>query len=402
MALIGGLLAAAGRFLGKLANMALGWASVLLFGRVPQHKQSLLTLITVGSIGWVVTLVGIVSPDVGTLLIAAIPRPAFIDEGLVRLAMLGVVLVLPIVIGVLVVLILDTDRRPTGKGLVGQVLRGYLYAPVLAITLVALVGIAILRKLQALARRWEDSHVAVIVKPGGYERVVRDAERALADAGIDVRRTPAPKALTVPPRLLAAVGGAAVADLVPDELVSLAARGLSILVYPSDLAFQGEKPVVARARAAVVARLTETEAYLTSSAETQAIEDRLAGMARSGMADPALFREIDETLARLTVPPEDWEILYRLRLQVENELRLPDASQPATGAPATQAWAEMSGPAMPEPEGSGPGTSHPRRRVALARVSWPLAVLFLFVAAIAVRLGSQRRGEPGSGPFQPA
>ena len=221
MAIIGGLFAALGRFAGKLVTMVLGWASVLLFGRVPQKKQSLLAMITLGSIAWVAALVGVIVPDVGAFLLAAIPRPEFIDELWIRLAMLAVAIVLPLVIGFLTILVLDEARRPKGLGLVVQVLRGYLYAPVLAVMLVVLAGIALWRKGTALARRWQDAHVAVIVKPGGYERVVRDLERALSDAGVGVHRAAAPAALTIPPKLVAAVGGAAVAALVPDELISL-------------------------------------------------------------------------------------------------------------------------------------------------------------------------------------
>jgi len=236
MAIIGGLFAALGRFAGKLVTMVLGWASVLLFGRVPQKKQLLLAMITLGSIAWVAALVGVIIPDVGSFLLAAIPRPEFIDELWIRLAMIAVAIVLPLVIGFLTILVLDEARRPKGLGLVVQVLRGYLYAPVLAVMLVVLAGIALWRKGTALARRWQDAHVAVIVKPGGYEQVVSDLERALSDAGVEVRRAAAPAALTIPPKLVAAVGGAAVAALVPDELISLKGDQFSALVYPSDIA----------------------------------------------------------------------------------------------------------------------------------------------------------------------
>ncbi|HET9345105.1 MAG TPA: hypothetical protein VFO05_05320 [Candidatus Limnocylindrales bacterium] len=377
MAIIGGLFAALGRFAGKVVTMVLGWASVLLFGRVPQRKQSLLALITLGSIGWVVALVGVVVPDVGAFLLAAIPRPEFIDEFWIRVAMIAVAIILPLVIGFLTILVLDEASRPTGAGLVVQVLRGYLYAPVLAVTLVVLAGIALWRKGTALAKRWQDAHVAVIVKPGGYERVVRDVEGALADAGVPVRRVRAPAALTIPPKLLAAVGGAAVAALVPDELVSLEGKGFSALVYPSDIALLGEKAVVARARAAIVARLTLTEAYLTSAEETQKVEDRLAdlGKARPGTVPAGVFRQIDEELAALTVPYDDWETLYRLRLQVENQTRLPDASEPGTGGPA--ATAERAPTNAPAAEG---------------RLGWVLAagVLSLLLADVAVWIGDRR------------
>jgi hypothetical protein len=379
MAIIGGLFAALGRFAGKLVTMVLGWASVLLFGRVPQSKQMLLAFITLGSIAWVAALVGVLVPDVGSFLLAAVPRPEFIDELWIRLAMIAVAIVLPLVIGFLTVLVLDEARRPKGLELVVQVLRGYLYAPVLAVMLVVLAAIALWRKGTALARRWQDAHVAVIVKPGGYERVVRDLERALDDAGVEVRRADAPAALTVPPKLVAAVGGAAVAALVPDELVSLEGDQFSALVYPSDIALLGEKAVVTRARAAIVARLTLTEAYLTSAEESQKIEDRLADIGTDG-ADEApaqAFRRIDEQLATLAVPYDDWETLYRLRLQVENQTRLPDASEPGTGSPADAAARQAPTPA---PAGDG-------------RLSWVLAagVLSLLLADVAVWIGDRRR-----------
>jgi hypothetical protein len=376
MAIIGGLFAALGRFAGKVVTMVLGWASVLLFGRVPQSKQLLLALITLGSIGWVVALVGVILPDVGSFLLAAIPRPEFIDEFWIRLAMIAVAIILPLVIGFLTVLVLDEARRPKGMDLVVQVLRGYLYAPVLALILVVLAGIALWRKGTALAKRWQDAHVALIVKPGGYERVVRDLERALDDAGVAVSRTKAPAALTIPPKLLAAVGGASVAALVPDELVSLEGEGISVLVYPSDIALLGEKGVVARARAAVVARLTLTEAYLTAAEETEKVEDRLAqlGKAPPGTVSADTFRQIDEELAALTVPYDDWETLYRLRLQVENQTRLPDASEPGTGSPQVTA---------PQPAPAVAGES---------RLSWALAagVLTLLLADVAVWFGDRR------------
>lgn len=39
MALIGSLFALLGRFVGRILTTTLGWASSLLFGRVPQDRQ---------------------------------------------------------------------------------------------------------------------------------------------------------------------------------------------------------------------------------------------------------------------------------------------------------------------------------------------------------------------------
>ena len=77
-----------GRFAGQILNTTLGWATLLLFGKVPQQKQIVLLLMVFGSLIWVALLAGIAFPNVGTLLIAAVPRPDFIPEDWVRIGML--------------------------------------------------------------------------------------------------------------------------------------------------------------------------------------------------------------------------------------------------------------------------------------------------------------------------
>ena len=68
------------------------------FGRVPQRKQLLLAGVALGSILWVVTLIGVLVPDFGAWLIAFVPAPNFVDEGWIRLLMLGLAIVLPLAV----------------------------------------------------------------------------------------------------------------------------------------------------------------------------------------------------------------------------------------------------------------------------------------------------------------
>ncbi|HEX2625926.1 MAG TPA: hypothetical protein VHL56_03380, partial [Candidatus Limnocylindrales bacterium] len=169
MAIIGSVFALLGRFVGRALTTTLGWASVLLFGRVPQDRQIWLAVLTFGSLAWVVAVVGIVFPNVGTLLLAAVPRPAFIPVDVVRLVMLAIAIVLPAVLGGVTLLLFEPEDRPKGMGLVGQVLRGYPLAPTLAVTLVVLAAAGTVRKLDSLVHRREDAHVAIVVRPGRYD-----------------------------------------------------------------------------------------------------------------------------------------------------------------------------------------------------------------------------------------
>ena len=140
--------------------------------------------------------------------------------------------------------------------------------------------------------------------------------------------------MSKPARWLAAVagGGGGAGALVPEKLIQLDGKDLDILIYPMDLLISGKPALVARARAAMASRLTTSAAHLTVSAEAQGIEDRLAALARPADADPdhpprfddaaaAEFSAIDNTLSTLKIPYEEWEVLYRQRLQVERDLR---------------------------------------------------------------------------------
>src|SRR5690348_10129390 len=138
MALITALFGFLGRFAGKILTTTLGWASVLLFGRIPERRQARFAVLTFGSLVWVATLVGTIVPDAGTILIGFVPLPDGVDRGLVRLVMLAAAIVLPAVLGAVALSVADPADRPKGAGLIVGVLRGYLITPVLAVALVVL------------------------------------------------------------------------------------------------------------------------------------------------------------------------------------------------------------------------------------------------------------------------
>jgi hypothetical protein len=122
------------------------------------------------------------------------------------------------------------------------------------------------------------------------------------------------------------VAGRALGGLVPDRLMVLGGQDLEVLVYPSDVAISGTKVATARARAAIASELTDSPAYMTTSAETEEIEDELREISEAdttGMPTHerrAAVKELDPKIARLTVPFDEWETVYRERLQVERDI----------------------------------------------------------------------------------
>jgi hypothetical protein len=320
MAILATVFGMLGRFAGRVLTTTLGWAGTLLFGRVRKDHQVILAAVTFGSVVWAALLVGVIVPDVGTFLLAFVPVPDFIDPLWVRVGMVIAAAVLPLVVGGAILLLLDSADRPKGRDAVALVLRGYLVTAALALTLVFLAVVGTVRKARVLAKRWSDAHIPAVVRPGGYERVVRDLEQALDDADLDVAPRDAPKVLAVPGRLLASVAGRYFSSLVPDRLQQLTGPGIEVLIHQSDIAISGGKSEVARARAAIASRLTSSAAYRTTSAEAQTIEERLERLAHDPTHAMAELRWIDDELATIELDADEWEVLYRIRLQVERDL----------------------------------------------------------------------------------
>lgn len=331
MAILASLFALGSRFAGKILTTALGWASTLLFGRVPAKRQYLILGITFGSVIWMVLLIGVLVPDVGTFLLVLVPPQNFIPENLIRLIMLVAALVVPGVVGGLT-LALSPPADRSGRRIAEGILRGYPLTALLAVLLVFLGGLAIFRRARSLAKGWTDAHVPLVVKPGAYDQVADDLDRAVTEAGLDVTPNTAPATMSKPAKLLTTVSGKDASSLVPERMIQLHGKDLDILIYPMDLLISGKPDLVARARAAMASRLTTSAAHLTVTAEAQEIEDRLTALAHPPANDPdrppvfddAAAREfaaIDDVLASINVPYDEWEVLYRERLQVERDLR---------------------------------------------------------------------------------
>jgi hypothetical protein len=324
MVIVASLFSVLGRFAGKLLTASLGWASTLLFGRVPQDRQVLLAAITFGAVIWAVFVFAVLWPDGGSWLLTFAPIPAWVDDGWVRLGMLAGALGIPPAIAIASLKLLKAEDRPSGpREMLAHLLRGYPMAAALAVMLVFLAVIGIVRKASALARRRWDAHVPIVIKPGGYEDLVADLDEAISTAGVEVEVRDAPAVLVLPGRLLATAAGPHVRGLLPDRLVRLVGRDVEILIYPSDVSMSGGKVQLARVMAAIASRLATAKAWLTNSAEGQAIEDRLMRLARPGVSradQEATLEWVDRHLATDEIPYEEWEVLYRERLQVERDL----------------------------------------------------------------------------------
>ncbi|MDP9269606.1 MAG: hypothetical protein M3P14_01270 [Chloroflexota bacterium] len=323
-----------GRFTGDLLTSALAWASSLLFGRVPRTRQIYLIVMMAAAFLWIVFVLSLVVPSIASFLLAETPHPPFVNHVWLASALLLGVILLPLCVGLAGYLVPAEGERPSGLAIVLELLRGYLLAPLISGALIFLAGVGTARKIRSLRHGWSDTHVPIVVKPDGYDQLVADLQDVLASADLPMAAKDAPWVLTVPALLLSSVAGDNVRKLRPDRLIELTGPSMKIGVYPSDIAISGEAKDRTRARAAMVSRLATTSAHLTTSAEAQEVEDRLGELARSegdpggiiGTAARGEFEAIDRQLLELAVSTDEWDILYRMRLQIERDLLARSAS----------------------------------------------------------------------------
>jgi len=325
------LLALAFRSAGRILNMAFGWATVMIFGKVPQDRQIYLSVIAFGSVGWIIAVLGIIFPSFATFLLAFVPLPPWVSRTWVRLAMLAAAAIIPLVVGFVATRMLDPADRPKGAGaLATEVLKGYPYTLALALTLITMTVLAPVMKVQTLVKRWSTRHVPMIVESDAYLEVVKDVERALEQGGFPVERRPAGWMLRLPTRILTTLAGGAVDDLVADQMTSLESDRLQVLLHPSDLVISGSEKDAARANTILAQQLAFSRAYMTWDKEANELEDRMRRIwvtlrqqaQRPGVVEhnAARLAAVEHDLQKLELPYEEWEGLFREKLMVERAL----------------------------------------------------------------------------------
>jgi hypothetical protein len=334
MILLQTVLAFAARSVGRVVNTAMGWATTLLFGKVPQEKQIYLSVVEFGSLVWIVAALGVLFPSLATFVIAFVTLPKWVHPVWIRIAMLVGALAIPPIVGESAIRTIQGDVRPRGADRIARaVLSGYRLTLGIALAILTVIFIAPAMYGRNLLRRWKTRHIPLVVHHDDYGHVVDDIQRTLIAAGIPVERWGAGGMLLLPTRLLTFATGGVVPELKMDRLTG---ERLELILYPFDLMLSGGQQDVIRAQAAVAERLPLTKAYLTWSRQANELEDHLkqvwsligqrAGAGngeRGGRGGAEITAEIDSIRRQLQLIPvsyEEWEILGRETVMLERDL----------------------------------------------------------------------------------
>ena len=143
-----------------------------------------------------------------------------VAHALLRSVILVGLLILPAVVGLAGCFVPADENRPTGPAIAATILRGYPLTVLVIVAGLLLPAVGLARRVGNVRRGWSDVHIAVVVNPGAYERLIEDLRVTLARDGIETSTHDAPRVLLVPGRLMALLAEKSTEGLVPDRLSS--------------------------------------------------------------------------------------------------------------------------------------------------------------------------------------
>jgi len=343
MFIVQAILTLLSRYAGKVLNTLFGWATRMLFGKVPHERQIYLSLMSLGAMLWIIVALGIALPRFGVFVLSFVKLPPWIDKTWIRVGMLTATVAVPLFIGSMSLLMMEPQDRPRNwRGTTRALLKGYPYAAGLSLTLLWMLLFAPVMRLREAARGWTSTHVQILVEQDDYEAVILDLLTLMAAGGIPLQVERASWQMTVPMRIMTAFSGAGVfRNLVVRRLSVLQSRNMEVMLLPFDLILRGEPRTVGRARAVLAEQLTISRARLTWTKEANEFEDRLAQLyaelKRSPLHRPlgALVRDVagwETGLKDSNLPYDEWEILFREKLLLEKQILSTELRRQRVGA----------------------------------------------------------------------
>jgi len=270
-------------------------------------------------------VVGSFSRDSATTLLEMLtPKRLEVYEREMRVGMVVLAFTLPAILGLIGVFMQDdpNERDPAWK----SIIKGYPFTFGLGLTLLLMMLFAPIIKIRDIIKGWHSIHIPVLVPPREYTNTVSELEQALKDSGFDVKRSPASWMLVLPTRVLSFFAGDSMQRMVGHQLAVLKTNDIQIQMHPSDLIVSGKGKAFARARSVIAEKLSFSAAFLTWTKEANELECKIKAISQevnTGKNVKKTAADICEFAAELDKTPlsyEEWEILYRLRLQAEHLL----------------------------------------------------------------------------------
>lgn len=313
--------------LSKSASFALGWATALYFGQVPGRQGRILSVISLLAAGWVIVVIGFAVPIFGGALLETIGviDDNFDVEAIHYVGLVAAILLTPpIIAGTTTYAKFHEDRS----------IRTWASMLPISYPATAMLGASVLQMVVftpiLLFQRWRRKRklvqVPLVMADGSDDGDLVEALRAaLGTLGInDIEQAEARGPRSWPLRTLGFAAQHLLGAVVRGEPMRLQADGLDIMAYATNVSILGPKEDAYRARAAIEREFAFHPTYLSWNEDAQDLEDALRKVHRAANGDVEALRskldEIQEKIDIASLNTEEWNVLYRLRLQLEQDV----------------------------------------------------------------------------------
>ena len=308
----------------RSASFALGWATSLYFGQVPGRQGRMLSVVSLVSAGWVILVMGFAIPIFGgaALEAAGVIEDNFDVAWFHYLGLVAAIIAVPPVVAAITVWGEFHDDRSV-KTWLGLVPMSYPSTAMLGASVLQMVAVTPYLLFQRWRHKRKFVQVSLVMREGTDDDDLVEALRdALSSIDIDdVEVTEASGVKVWPMRTVGFAAEHLLGAIVRGEPMKLEAGELEIYAYATNISIQGPKEDTYRVRAAVERKLGFHEAYLTWNDNAQEIEASLLAAHEEADGDVERLRErLDEIQADMdtaSLNSEEWNVLYRRRLQIE-------------------------------------------------------------------------------------
>ncbi|MGH2402360.1 MAG: hypothetical protein ACRDE6_06580 [Candidatus Limnocylindria bacterium] len=313
--------------LSKSASFALGWATAIYFGQVPGRQGRILSVISLLAAGWVIVVIGFAIPIFGGAILEAtgVIEDNFDVRAIHYAGLVAAVVLTPPLIAATTVYAEFHEQRNLGAWL-RMIPVSYPGTAMLGASVLQMVAVTPVLLFQRWRQKRKLVQVPLVMREGSDDDDLLAAVRgALESIGIDdaaITEATGPKSW--PLRTVGFASRHLLGAVVRGEPMRLRADGVEILAYATNVSIQGAKRDAYRIRAAMERELAFRNTYLTWNEESQGFEDDLQRLHESANGDvEALRAKLDEVQERIDVASlnsEEWNVLYRLRLQLEHDV----------------------------------------------------------------------------------
>lgn len=309
----------------KSASFALGWATALFFGQVPGNKGHYLSTIALVAAAWVVVLIGFAVPlTAGWLLERAGILSNFDVAALQVWGLMAAVALTPPALAALSEWAEFNGSR-SFSGWISKVPMSYPAAASLGFSVLQMVVVTPFLVLDRVRHQRRLLEVPVVLEGDDSARdlskPIIEALSTLHVGGFERSALTGP--ISWPLRTAGFAARHLLGRIVRGDPILLQGDDLRVIVYATNVGILGAEAEAHRARAAIERELAFSRAFLTWSSTSQAFEEQLRRLYRAhcqGGGD--LTHELDELQDRMDEAPlqtDEWNLLYRLRLQLQRE-----------------------------------------------------------------------------------